>query len=60
MESTWKILSGKLKMAENADGSKSGEIYINWNFVDVFAHFKLTDILYIVQTIYIYIKIKRK
>lgn len=47
-------------MAENADGSKIGEIYINWNFVDVFAHFKLTDILYIVQTIYIYIKIKRK
>lgn len=47
-------------MAENADGSKSGETYINWNFVDVFAHFKLTDILYIVQTIYIYIKIKRR
>lgn len=44
-------------MAENADGSKSGEIYINWNFVDVFTHFKLN---YIVQTIYIYIQIKRR
>lgn len=34
--------------------------YINWNFVDVFAHFKLTNIHYIVQTIYIYIKIIRR